>query len=56
MDYAFYDEGSFRNENRNADMRKAPEALRLINSALDDDHAVTEVELGDPTAILRPGR
>ena len=32
MDYAFHDEGSFRNENRNADMRKAPEALRLVNS------------------------
>jgi len=46
MDYAFYDEGGFRNENRNADMRNAPEALRLVNSALDDDHSVTEVELG----------
>lgn len=48
MDYGFYDEGSFRNENHNADMRKAPEALRLVNSSLDEDHAVTEVELGRP--------
>ncbi len=51
MDYAFYDEGSFRNVNRNADMRRAPEALRLVNSALDRDAAVapvTEVEIGKP--------
>jgi dienelactone hydrolase len=46
MDYAFYDEGSFRNANRNADMRKAPEALRLVNSALDQDRAISEVEIG----------
>lgn len=36
MDYALRDEGSFRNANRNADMRRAPEALRLVNSALAD--------------------
>ncbi len=46
MDYAFYDEGSFRNANRNADMRKAPEALRLVNSGLEADHKVSEVEPG----------
>ena len=46
MDYAFYDEGAFRNVNRNADMRVAPEALRLVNSALAQSQAVTEVEIG----------
>jgi dienelactone hydrolase len=51
MDYAFYDEGSFRNANKNADMRTAPEALRLVNSGLAKDAAaaaVTEVEIGKP--------
>ena len=46
MDYAFFDEGAFRNENRNADMRKAPEALRLVNSVLEEDHAISEVAIG----------
>ncbi|MCX5762578.1 MAG: alpha/beta hydrolase [Gemmatimonadetes bacterium] len=54
MDYAFYDEGAFRTVNKNADMRTAPEALRLVNSALPKDSAVTVVELGkvygDPAA------
>ncbi len=46
IDYALYDEGSFRNQNKNADLRKAPEALRLVNSVLDEDRAVSEVEIG----------
>jgi dienelactone hydrolase len=46
MDYALYDEGAFRNANRNADMRKAPESLRLVNSVLAEDHNVSEVEIG----------
>jgi len=33
MSYAFYDEGAYRNELKSADMRRAPEALRLVNSA-----------------------
>ncbi|MDH3352448.1 MAG: alpha/beta hydrolase, partial [Gammaproteobacteria bacterium] len=33
MSYAYYDEGAYRNELKNADMRHAPEALRLVNSA-----------------------
>ncbi|MCK7479842.1 MAG: hypothetical protein M0C28_23055 [Candidatus Moduliflexus flocculans] len=32
--YAFYDEGAYRNELKNGDMRRAPEALRLVNSGL----------------------
>jgi len=32
--YALYDEGAYRNELQNGDMRVAPEALRLINSGL----------------------
>jgi hypothetical protein len=54
MDYAYYDEGSYRNARRNADMRQAPEALRLVNSALDPDHSISAVEIGrfygDPVA------
>ena len=32
--YALYDEGAYRNELKNGDMRRAPEALRLVNSGL----------------------
>ncbi len=44
--YALYDEGAYRNEHRNGDMRTAPEALRTVNSGLPLDQAVTEVEIG----------
>lgn len=46
MDYALHDEGSYRNELRNADMRAAPEALRLVNSVLEKDQRVSAVEIG----------
>ena len=45
--YALYDEGAYRNELKNGDMRFAPEALRLINSGLrEGGTAVDEVEIG----------
>ena len=45
--YAFYDEGAYRNEFKNADMRQAPEALRLINSGIaDSTKFINEVEIG----------
>ena len=45
--YAFYDEGAYRNEYKNADMRIAPEALRLINSGIADSTSfINEVEIG----------
>lgn len=45
--YAFHDEGAYRNELKNADMRRAPEALRLINTASGAGFApATEVENG----------
>jgi len=34
MSYAYFDEGAFRNELGHGDMRRAPEALRLVNSGL----------------------
>jgi len=34
MSYALYDEGAYRNELKNGDMRRAPEALRLVQSGL----------------------
>ena len=44
--YALYDEGAYRNERGDGDMRTAPEALRAVNSGLPESDAVTEVELG----------
>ena len=45
--YAFYDEGAYRNELKNGDMRRAPEALRLVNSGLGPEAApLEEVALG----------
>lgn len=47
MSYAFYDEGAYRNELKNGDMRQAPESLRLVNSGKSaGQRRVTEVELG----------
>ena len=46
--YALYDEGAYRNELQNGDMRFAPEALRLINSGLRfEGRSVDEVEIGE---------
>jgi hypothetical protein len=45
--YARHDEGAYRNERGDGDMRLAPEALRLINSASGGgQEPVTEVEPG----------
>jgi len=47
VSYAFYDEGAYRNELKNADMRFAPEALRVVNLGRDKNLApLEEVELG----------
>jgi len=46
VSYAFYDEGAYRNELKNGDMRRAPEALRTVNSALARNEQISEVELG----------
>ncbi len=47
VSYAFYDEGAYRNELKNADMRFAPEALRVVNLGRDPSLPPTEeVELG----------
>lgn len=47
VSYAFYDEGAYRNELKNGDMRIAPEALRVVNLGRDQDSLpVTEVDLG----------
>jgi hypothetical protein len=47
MSYALYDEGAYRNELENGDMRRAPEALRLVNSGLEPGHdPLEEVQLG----------
>lgn len=47
VSYAFYDEGAYRNELKNGDMRLAPEALRTVNLGRAPSlPAVEEVELG----------
>ncbi len=47
MSYAYYDEGAYRNELKNADMRRAPEALRLVNSGLSSGAPkLEEVKIG----------
>ncbi|MBT8047017.1 MAG: alpha/beta hydrolase [Xanthomonadales bacterium] len=47
VSYAFYDEGAYRNELKNGDMRTAPEALRVVNHGRKQGlPPVTEVELG----------
>ena len=45
-DYARHDEGAYRNENRNADLRTAPEALRFVNSGLKPDEKISALEIG----------
>jgi hypothetical protein len=40
--YAYYDEGAYRNELKNGDMRRAPEAIRLVNSGLEPGAAPLE--------------
>lgn len=44
--YALYDEGAYRNELGDGDMRIAPEALRAVNSGLPSSAAIDEVDLG----------
>ena len=47
VSYAFYDEGAYRNELKNGDMRFAPEAIRAVNSGLRfAGSSVDEVEIG----------
>jgi len=47
MSYALYDEGSYRNELKNGDMRLAPEALRFVNSGMKSGGDLHELELGN---------
>jgi dienelactone hydrolase len=44
--YAYYDEGAYRNEIEKGDMRRAPEALRLVNSGLGPAAPIEQVTLG----------
>ena len=47
ISYALYDEGAYRNEHKNGDMRRAPEALRLVNSGLGTGvPKIEEVKIG----------
>ncbi|MEM7517434.1 MAG: alpha/beta hydrolase, partial [Planctomycetota bacterium] len=45
--YAFHDEGAYRNELGHGDMRRAPEALRMVNSGLPEgEEPLGEIEIG----------
>ncbi len=46
MDYAAFDEGAYRTEHGQAQMRDAPEALRFVNSGLPDGRKISEIEMG----------
>ena len=46
VSYAFHDEGAYRNELKNGDMRRAPEALRVVNSGLPAGAKIDEIEPG----------
>ena len=47
VSYALYDEGAYRNELKNGDMRRAPEALRTVQSGLAEGEAMPEeIEMG----------
>lgn len=55
VDYAVLDEGGFRNALRHADLRRAPEALRLVNAVLPADAKVSEVRIDHPYGDARSG-
>ena len=46
MDYAYFDEGAFRNATGHARMAEAPEALRLVNSVFPEEKK-TQINLGE---------
>ena len=51
VDYAYYDEGAYRNEQGHAHLETAPEALRLVNAILPNNKiAAVEIDkiYGDP--------
>ncbi|HEX4150475.1 MAG TPA: alpha/beta hydrolase [Pirellulales bacterium] len=48
LDYASYDEGAYRAESGHADLRTAPEALRLVNSVLPRGESISTVQIGQP--------
>ena len=45
LSYGLYDEGAFRNERKSADLRQAPEALRFVNSAQNNQPDLTSIEI-----------
>ncbi len=45
VSYAFHDEGAYRNELKNGDMRRAPEALRVVRSGLGAKAEIEEIEV-----------
>jgi len=49
LSYGRYDEGAFRNEQKSADLRRAPEALRFVRSGQEPgEPEIAEVEINRP--------
>lgn len=46
MSYALHDEGAYRNEAKSGDMRRAPEALRFVNSGIKAGPPLDAAEIG----------
>lgn len=46
MDYAYHDEGAYRNKKHNADMHNAVESLQLVNSTFSENNKLSEVQIG----------
>ena len=47
ISYALYDEGAYRNKLKHGDLRLAPEALRIINSSINDKkNHINEITIG----------
>lgn len=46
LGYAKYDEGGYRNIQKNGDLRTAPEALAMINSGLPKSEHISKIDIG----------
>lgn len=44
--FAFYDEGAYRNTNGNGDLRTAPESKHIINSIFSKNNQLSSIEIG----------
>jgi len=53
--FAFYDEGAYRNVNGNGDLRNAPESKLIVNSILSADGQLDSIEIGKMYGNVQDG-